>query len=81
MRREAVAVHVDDVNVAWTQRDALFEQMLAAIDQRVQQPVADLVVAELARGDSGLARLFCEELLDLGIGNRLAPFADRLCRT
>jgi hypothetical protein len=35
MRRKAVAVNVDDVDVAGAQRDALLEQMFAAIDERV----------------------------------------------
>src|ERR1700722_12537667 len=35
MRRKAVPVHVDDVDIAWPQGDALFEQIRAAIDQRV----------------------------------------------
>ncbi len=47
------------------------------VDQRAQQPLANLIVADLARRDARLARLLREKLVNLGIGDRLASFADR----
>ena len=78
MRRKTVTVDVDDVDVAGTQRDALFQEIVAAVDQRVEQAVADFVVASTSRGAMPALRGFLgEKPLDLRIGDRFASFADR----
>jgi len=66
MRREAIAIDEDDVDIARSQGDALLEQIGAAIDQRVKRRRSRISRSVTTRGrkGSGLARLLREELLD-----------------
>src|SRR5579872_5040815 len=73
VRREAVAVDVDDIDVARPQSDAVAQEIGAGVDQRVHRALDDLFVAHVAAlGDAGLRGLFREELLDLGIAHGIA---------
>ena len=70
--RKAVAVDVDDVDVAGAQRDAFLEDLRAFIDQRVNATLEDFLVADLAALDARLLRGFDDKVFDDGIRNRIA---------
>ena len=79
MRRKAVAVDVDDVDVAGTQRDALLEQIAHRARSARTASRSRISASLTSRGAMpGLARLFGEERFDLRIGDRLAALADGL---
>jgi hypothetical protein len=56
VQREAVAVQVDDVDVAGPGGDAFFQDARALVDQGEDAALHHLVVADLARRDAVGAR-------------------------
>ena len=54
--RKAVAGQVDDVDVGGAQRNAFLEHARAFVDERVDRPLANLVVAQCAGGECRLRR-------------------------
>src|SRR6185503_193740 len=70
--RKAVAGEVHHVDVGGAQRDAFLEDLRALVDERVDQPLDDLVVGDLARVDAVVFPVLRDQLVDLRIGDRLA---------
>ena len=66
--REAVAVQVGDVDIARAQRDALFENAGAFIDEGPEAALEDLLVADLPSRDATLLGRCRDQCLDFGIG-------------
>ena len=71
---EAVAVDVDDVDVAGPQGDAFVEDSRAFVDEGVDRPLDDLLGGDRPRRDPGLAgRLLGEPLRRPGSGAGVRP--------
>src|SRR5580658_117087 len=68
-----IAVDVHDIDVTRANGDALIEDAGAFVDQRVQQPVEDLLIRHAAPLDAQLARDALDERRHLRIGNARAP--------
>src|SRR5438105_14458007 len=71
---EAVAVDVHDIDVARAQRNALLHDARALVDQRMQQPLENLLVGDAAPLDAELARDLLDERHHLGVGDARAAF-------
>src|SRR5579884_392654 len=79
MRREAVAVDPDDVDVAGAQRDPLLDQLRAGVGEGARAARDDLVVGDVSvLRDPGLLRELRDQLLDGGIRDRLPALTDGL---
>ncbi len=70
--REAVAVHVDHVDIPGTDGDALVDDARALVDERVQQPLENLLVGYRPALDAELARYRLDERRDLRVGDARA---------
>src|SRR5688572_2482272 len=73
MGGEAVAVDVDDVDVAGAQGDPLLEEARALVHERVDGAVHDLVGGDVAWPEARLAHPRGHDLLHRGIGERDTP--------
>src|SRR3954469_1955500 len=71
---ESVAVEPDHIDVARARRDALFENARAFVDHRINQPLDDLVLRNIAALHAHAYRRIDDQLLDFRIGTRRAPF-------
>src|SRR5215471_1714286 len=69
VRREAVAVDIDDVDIDGAQRVTLFENAGAFVDQRVDAAVDDLFLRDRVLLDAGLGSPLADQAGDLGIGD------------
>src|SRR5690606_3047618 len=65
-RREAVAGEVDDVDVRRARRDAFVEDARAFVDERVDQALDDLLVADLPPRHAAVARMLLDHRVDFG---------------
>src|SRR5258708_39748198 len=74
MRRKAVAVEIDYVDVASTKRDAFFEQPRAFVHQRVNATVDNFLGGNLALWDAGFGRPTADECREFRIRRRLSIF-------
>src|SRR6185436_17763545 len=72
LRRESVTGQVHDVDVGGAQRDALFQDLRAFVDQRVQQTIHDLGVGNLARCNVQRLAFLVDDLVDHRIGDGVA---------
>src|SRR5262249_6091370 len=70
--REAVAVDVDDVDVAGAKGEAFLEDACPFVDQRVDDALDDLFRGHGSPNDPRAGTAFFDELLDLRVGGRRA---------
>src|SRR5436305_673943 len=74
--REAVAIKPDHVDVARARRDALLEDARALVDLRIDQPLNDLFLRNVAPLHAEPYRGIDDQLLDLGVGTRRAALVE-----
>src|SRR5713101_3028138 len=72
MRREPVAIHVDDVNVDGAQGVALLQDARTLIDQPINAAIHDLLRGDLPLLDTGFGGPLAHQFGHFGIGNRAA---------
>src|SRR6185369_554312 len=72
MDGEAVAVDVDDVDIAGPEREAFLQDLGALVDEGVDAALEDLLVADRAALDAPLLGGLRDERFDLGIRHRRA---------
>src|SRR4051794_24149141 len=74
--RETVAVEPDHVDVPRSRRDALFEDARAFVDHRIDQPLDDFFLGNIAPFYAEPHRGIDDQLLDLRIGARRAALVE-----
>ncbi len=72
LQREAITGEIDHVDVGGAQRDTLFENLRAFVDQRIQQPLDDLRVGQAAHLHPERLAFLVDDCVHHGIGNGVA---------